>query len=220
MTDCLYSFLDEGGNFDFSPGGTRYFTLTAVTTHRPFVLHNALDDLQHELLEQGRGLLGFHCTEDRKAVRRDVFDCILGHLDRLHIVGVVIEKARVREEDRAPERFYPLIAEHLLAQVFSESPSAARAPRVIITDSLPVQKKRRAVEKALKQGLAARLPQATRYHLLHQSSISHLGLQVADYCNWAIFRRFQQGEQHYFDRLGLEVTGGRMHAWLVSNRRG
>ncbi len=32
----LYLFLDEGGNFDFSPAGTRYLTLTAVTATRPF----------------------------------------------------------------------------------------------------------------------------------------------------------------------------------------
>ncbi|WP_058555053.1 DUF3800 domain-containing protein [Thiohalocapsa sp. ML1] len=218
MRECVYTFLDEGGNFDFSPGGTPYFTLTAVTTRRPFLLHNALDELRHQLLEQGRELLGFHCSEDRAAIRKQVFDCIVTHLDRLQIVGVVIEKARVRCEDRAPERFYPLVAEHLLEQVFRQSPSSSGLRRVIITDSLPIKKKRRAVEKALKQGLAARLPQEAAYHLLHHPSASHFGLQVADYCNWAIFRRFQQGERHYFERLGLEVVGGRTDAWLISNR--
>lgn len=32
----LYIFLDEGGNFDFSTGGTKYFTITALSKERPF----------------------------------------------------------------------------------------------------------------------------------------------------------------------------------------
>ena len=36
MNRYRYIFLDEGGNFDFSPKGTRFFTLTSVTKARPF----------------------------------------------------------------------------------------------------------------------------------------------------------------------------------------
>ena len=32
----LYLFLDEAGNLDFSPNGTRYFMLGSVTKERPF----------------------------------------------------------------------------------------------------------------------------------------------------------------------------------------
>jgi hypothetical protein len=32
----LYIFLDEAGNLDFSPTGTRYFILSSVAKERPF----------------------------------------------------------------------------------------------------------------------------------------------------------------------------------------
>ncbi len=41
--DFLYIYLDEGGNFDFSANGTKYFTLTSVTTVRPFIIRYKCD---------------------------------------------------------------------------------------------------------------------------------------------------------------------------------
>ena len=32
----LYVFIDESGNFDFSPSGTKYFILTTLTTIVPY----------------------------------------------------------------------------------------------------------------------------------------------------------------------------------------
>lgn len=34
-SETLYIFIDESGNFDFSPGGTKYFVLTAFVTFNP-----------------------------------------------------------------------------------------------------------------------------------------------------------------------------------------
>jgi len=34
--NTLYIFIDENGNFDFSPGETKYFTLSCLTEKRPF----------------------------------------------------------------------------------------------------------------------------------------------------------------------------------------
>lgn len=33
----LYLFIDESGNFDFSPKGTKYFVLTALATFDPLM---------------------------------------------------------------------------------------------------------------------------------------------------------------------------------------
>src|SRR5688572_21029424 len=37
-----YVFIDEGGNFDFSPNGSRFFFLHGVTMLRPFMLDSAM----------------------------------------------------------------------------------------------------------------------------------------------------------------------------------
>lgn len=207
MSDCVYIFLDEGGNFDFSSGGTPYFTLTSVTTRRPFTLHNALDELKHEYLEQGLPLLAFHCANDNKATRQRVFDCIQQHLDSLRIDSVIVEKCKTGPSLRAPERFYPQMLGHLLQYVMKGQPAKDAERVVVITDSIPIKRKQKAVEKAVKQTLAQMLPNGVSYSLLHHPSCSHYGLQVADYCNWALFRKWQKGETHYYNKV---------RPWLVS----
>ena len=38
----LYIFLDEAGNLDFSPNGTKYFVLGGITKERPFRAYKEL----------------------------------------------------------------------------------------------------------------------------------------------------------------------------------
>ena len=45
------------------------------------------------------------------------------------------------------------------------------------------------------------LPEGMHYRILHHSSRSHFGLQVADYCCWAVYRKWQSGETAYHDQI-------------------
>jgi hypothetical protein len=47
--DVLFIFLDESGNFDFSPKGSKYWSLTAVCTARPVEGRETLISLLYEL---------------------------------------------------------------------------------------------------------------------------------------------------------------------------
>jgi hypothetical protein len=76
MNHYRYILLDEGGNFDFSPKGTRFFTLTSVTKVRPFQIAPVLDHLKYDLIETGLDLEYFHASEDRQPVRDQVFTAI------------------------------------------------------------------------------------------------------------------------------------------------
>ena len=68
-------------------------------------------------------------------------------------------------------------------------------------EGIPVNKKRQAVEKAVWTTLARMLSPGMNYRILHHQSRSHYGLQVADYCCWAIFRKWQTGERTWYDRI-------------------
>ena len=78
----LYLFVDESGNFDFSPGGTKYFVLTVLSTTAPFDIGAPLLKLRYDLLpnyacgssmeEEGY----FHASEDSQEVRNKVFSVI------------------------------------------------------------------------------------------------------------------------------------------------
>ncbi|MBF0635084.1 MAG: DUF3800 domain-containing protein, partial [Nitrospinae bacterium] len=62
MSDCLYIFLDESGNFDFSPKGSPFLVLTAIVAKRPFAWVDKLACLKYDLIENGFEIEFFHCT--------------------------------------------------------------------------------------------------------------------------------------------------------------
>ena len=208
MTRCSYIFLDEAGNLDFSANGTRYFVLTSISMRRPFPVYEALNDYKHDCLEYGLDMEYFHCAADNNHVRKGVFDLIAAHLGgmrHMSIDSLVVEKRKTGPALREVMRFYPEMLGHLLKFVLPKELDAGAEEVIVITDKLPVNRKRQAVEKGTRLALAEMLPQGMRYRILHHASRSHYGLQVADYCCWAVFRKWNRNKMHYYGLIKQAV---------------
>ncbi|WP_424943424.1 DUF3800 domain-containing protein [Aliiroseovarius crassostreae] len=193
----LYIFLDEGGNFDFSAKGSKYFTLTCVSMFRPFKLHTELDTYKYDLIEHRIKprieMEYFHCADDNRYVRGKVFSMLSMAVLPQSVDAVVVEKRKTGPALQVPEKFYPKMLGYLLRYAVEQALHAV-GEVVVITDSLPMAKKRKSIEKAVKTVLAGMLPAGVPYRVVHHSSRAHYGLQVADYFNWAIYRKWEQGD--------------------------
>lgn len=201
----LYIFLDEGGNMDFSPSGTKYFSLTSVIKLRPFRIAPELDNLKFDLIELGLDIECFHAAEDKQVVRDRVFDIIQRHLPNLRIDNLIVEKSKTGPALCDMLQFYPRMLGYLLRYAVKNHSLAGIDEVVVITDSIPIQKKRKAVEKAVKMTLASMLPGTSRYRVMHHASKSTFGLQVADYCNWAIYRKWESGDARSYDLIKAQI---------------
>lgn len=197
----LYIFVDEGGNFDFSSSGTKYFTITCVTTTRPFFWDSSFPTLKYDLIEEDLDLEYFHASEDREMVRDRVFSLIEDYLGSLRIDSVIVEKRKTGPALQPLVKFYPRMLGYLLRYVFQGVNSGKHKGVVVLTDRIPVERKRRAVEKAIKTTLSDILPTTTNYRVFHHESRSCIGLQVADYCNWAIYRKRSKSDFHSYKRI-------------------
>ena len=219
MSRCAYIFLDESGNFDFGPNGTRYFLLTSVGMRRPFRMLRALDDYRHDCLEEDRNVEYFHCSRDRGEVRRNLFNVIAGYMDEIQVHSLVVEKARINPRLQRDTRFYPEMLGQLLKVAVPYELKEGAEEVLVITDTIPVNRKRQAVEKAVQTTLIRTLPSSMKYRVLHHQSRSHYGLQVADYCCWAIFRKWQKGDMGYYGHIApalrgeFKVAGSRAASW-------
>lgn len=207
MSGCAYIFLDESGNFDFGPQGTRHLVLTSVGMRRPFSASDRLDDYRHGCIESGTDIEYFHCHADRRDVREAVFDVIATHLDAIRIHCLVVEKANVDPALRSPDRLYPRMLGYLVRAALREETIAGADEVVVMTDTIPVNRKRKAVEKSIQLAVARKQPLKPRYRILHHRSCSHYGLQMADYCCWAIFRKWEKGDGSWHDRIEPAVRG-------------
>jgi hypothetical protein len=201
----LYIFLDEAGNLDFSRNGTKYFVLGGITKERPFHAYKELTELKYDLVEHGMNLEYFHAAEDNQAVRNQVFDIIEKNLADVAADAIIVEKQKVVAHLRAEEQFYPKVLGTLLREILRQYPLAEFAEVIVFTDSLPVSRKRAAVEKGVKMILAAMLPTSVRYRVQHHASKSNLDLQIADYCTWAIYRKWNIQDARSFQRIKTAV---------------
>ncbi len=196
----LYIFLDEGGNFDFSVGGTKYLTITAVVKNRPFSIHEDLASLKYDLYEEGRGQEYFHATEDLQSIRDRVFGRIASKLDRIKIHSIIVEKRKTGPALQPVESLYPKMLFTLLKYILNPDHQAPEKV-VVIIDDVPVKRKRDAIEKGVKQYLSHAVPRLGDYQVHHHASKSCFGLQIADYCNWAIYRKWTNGDMRSYDLI-------------------
>ncbi len=91
----LYIFIDESGNFDFTPKGTKHYVVNAFTTFQPVSQREELVRYRYELLREGYDQEFFHAAEDQQFVRDEVFR-LLGRLRdtyEVHTVWVQKNKA-------------------------------------------------------------------------------------------------------------------------------
>src|SRR5262245_57189893 len=161
---------------------------------------SALIALRFALLKKGHDLHRFHATED-KQLNRDAVVTALAGFAGWKFAAVVIEKAKVYPELRSPHRFYPEFASSVLKHVFRRHLAPGTDTVLVFTDTLPVHKRREAVEKAIKTACRQELPKATHFESYHHPSASNHWLQVADYCSWAVFKKWEQGDTRTYDLL-------------------
>ncbi len=207
VSRCAYIFLDESGNFDFRRSGSRYLVMTCVGMCRPFPAWEPLDDYKYRCIENGMDIEYFHCYADRKHVRSTVFSVIAQHLDDMRISCVVIEKTRVSAMMQEPKWLYQWMLGYLLGRVLAGELSTEVKDVIVITDTIPVNERRKAIVKSIQLAVARNQPPNMKYRILHHQSRTHYGLQIADYCCWAIFRKWESEDCTWYDRIKPAVNG-------------
>ena len=121
-----------------------------------------LSSLKYDLIEVGLDIEYFHASEDRQAVRDQVFAIISNNLRDFRIDSLIVEKRKTGPALQVLERFYPKMIGYLIRYVLEPRNLRDYAEVIVITDSIPVSRKREAIEKAVKQTLSRMLPIGTQ----------------------------------------------------------
>lgn len=204
----LFVFADEAGDFEFVRGHniSRYFILCTVAM-QSCEIANELLHLRRELAFAGLPLGEyFHCTTDQQAVRDRVFETICKH--EFHVQATIMEKSKAQPQVRhSRPRFYqygwyyhfrhgtdPII------HPFLQPP-----PELLVTAATIGTKKERAsflssIEDVMRQ--TARGKHATHFC----PAAADPCIQVADYCAWAIQRKWERGDIRSYDLIKNRIT--------------
>lgn len=201
VMDSTHLYLDEAGDFDFGPNGTRWLVLTCVRIPWDHQRIAHLAELRHQLLLDGVALEYFHASEDNRQVRQRFLEVVAPWLPPAAVKARALRKTDIEERLRPPERFYPAFVGPLVERHVGEDTNKV----FVFSDNLPLNKKRRAMEKAVAAELAARSLGRGSHTFLHHASKSNFDLQIADYCSWAIWRSLTKGDHQAMDALGQSV---------------
>ena len=213
----LYLFIDESGNFDFTPKGTKYFTLTSFVTFDPIVKRDVLVRLRYRLLAEGVDQEHFHATEDKQTVRDEVFGFLSALCGTYEVHSVVARKNRAHpslykesymKKGQLIERvtgigLYRILCECLLKYVFRGKSNGVGAI-VLVLGSLFVGDKKKTLLQTLKHALKINFPRVP-FEIYSHQTCADLNCQLADYCCWAISVHAERGEKRPYETIKTQV---------------
>lgn len=209
MTDVRL-YADESGNFDFSrrQGASRYFVLTSVTltSEADRALAAELRDLRFSLISRSLPLAAsgcFHATEDKQVVRNEVFAVLQKH--EFRIDATILEKSKAAPRIRpTDERFY----QHAWYFHLKHVGPKVRPPGgnlLISAAALGTRAKKRQFREAV-ESVAAQVTGGGGLTPTSWEAKSELCLQVADYCCWAIARRWEREDPRSYDLIKAKIA--------------
>ena len=197
-------YADEAGNFDFSrkQGASRYFILTtvAIDDHR---IESELLELRRELAWNGIDIVReFHATEDRQPVRDKVFDVLKRYSFRID--ATVLEKGKASPRIRAREETFYKYAwfyhmKHVAPRVASKSDDL-----VVIAASIGTKRKEKNFRYSIQDVMEQTSPTRSMRVNMWPAAIDPC-LQVADYCCWAIQRKWESGDCRSYDLIKNKI---------------
>lgn len=209
----LFVFIDESGNFDFSPQGTKYWVLTAMTTLAPMKDREQLIQLRYELLADGTDQESFHATEDLQEVRNRVYD-VIGRMDDYIVHAVVVQKNKANpslyesgskgKTKHRGENLYAVVARALLKYVFLRYGDSADFDRVVVVlGSLFTRGKQDVINQTLKRELKQHIEKP--FQIYFHDGRADINSQIADYCSWAIYRSVEDGEKRPLEAISDRI---------------
>lgn len=202
----VYLFGDEAGNFDFSrhPSASRYFILVTVTMG-DCQAGDRVQALRRRLAWRGVHLSAvLHATEDPQRVRDEVFRT-LQRCD-MRIDATIITKASAPPEMRDPHRVYRYAWHKHFGRIAGEAAGSGDRLLAVASD-LGTRKRRGAFHLAVDDAIRASARCAHR--VAFWPNMSEPCLVVADYCTWAIQRRWERDDDRSYrliaDKIASEV---------------
>lgn len=196
----LHIFGDESGNMDFSRkrGASRFFIVTSVTLP-DLSIGNQLLELKRELRWRGYEVGDyFHAATDRQPVRDKVFGVLQQAV--FNVDATVLEKSKTQPHIRSDEtRFYKM-AWYLHLKYVVQSFIPRDVGLFLIIASIGTKTKKKLAYEAL-EDVTAQIAISRKSATAYWSAASDPCLQIADYCSWAIQRKWERNDHRSYDLI-------------------
>lgn len=209
----IFFFADEAGCFNFSrnQGASKYFIVCTIACDDCGALGAALLNLRRELVWKKAPLREyFHASEDKQEIRNEVFTVLQKHA--FTIQATIMEKSKAMPKIRPTNhRFYQYAWFYHFKHVAPKMmplpiPGQTHYTEMqLTTASVGTHKGQVAFTAAVNDVVQQVLPNkiwATNFC----RSIADPCLQAADYCTWAIQKKWEHGNIKSYDLIKNKIV--------------
>jgi hypothetical protein len=201
----LYIFSDESGCFTFSreQGASLYFMVCTITT-RSCAVGDDLIHLKRRVIHEGHfSRDAFHATDDPWPIRHRVFELIQQHDFRID--ATILEKPKAQPHIRRTEsRFYQYAWYYHLSYV---APKIVTAQDEVAISAASLETNRsKAHFKAAVNDVAQQVLPRTTWSVAFPAASTDPCIQVADYCAWAIQRKWERNDTTAYDMISDKIS--------------
>lgn len=201
-----YIFADEAGCFAFNRNHniSKYFILCTISMNNCDIGYELLE-LRRKLIWAGNGdLLGdyFHATSDKQAIRDKVYEVIASH--DFKIQATIMEKAKAQPHVIANKsKFYQYgwyyHFKHGMPSEINNSKGV-----LVSAASLGTKKEKMSFSNSINSVMHQTLN--IEYKVDFRPCKADPCLQVADYCAWAIQRKWEKNCIRSYDLIKSKIT--------------
>src|SRR5882757_882202 len=204
----VYIFADETGNFDFSrkSGATRYFGVgtIALRDDNVSILTSSMAQLRRDIAWKGLGLDSFfHATTDKQAVRDEVFAQIARH--NYTFDATLLEKSKAQPQLRSSHDVFYKYAWYYHFQALARREIRPGDRLFAVAAEIGTKKSRAAFRQSVSDVLSQCVSYKVPRVLAFWPDVSDPCLQVADYCTWAISRKWERADLRSYALISHKV---------------
>ncbi|WP_430444072.1 DUF3800 domain-containing protein [Sphingorhabdus contaminans] len=200
-----FLFADEAGCFTFNRGKnvSKYFILCTVSMDDCSLASDLLD-LRRELAWNEKPLGEyFHASEDKQDIRDAVFETILKK--PFNVQATIMEKSKAQPHVCASkERFYK--TGWFFHFKHGASKEITKDNMALVTTACLGTRREQAAFKEAVDDVMKQTVKAAKWKTDFMPCAVDPCLQVADYCAWAIMRKWERGDTRSYDLMKDRVT--------------
>lgn len=211
-----FIFSDEAGCFVFERNNraSRYFLVCTVSLP-DCSIGDGLLELRRDMVWRGLPVgEEFHATEDKDVVRDEVYAYLAQHDFRVD--ATLLEKSKAQPQTRVtPERFYKTAWFYHFKHV---GPSLLKdKTEAHITAAALGTKRGQAVYTSAVNDVLQQTVQRQQWATCFPRAVADPCLQVADYCAWAIQRKWERNQTKWYDVLRPKIES-EYDLWKVGTK--
>lgn len=193
----LFAFLDESGHYEYSHRNGNFIIFAAVITPDPMLFTADFAALKYQLLQHGNCVERFHACEDAQTTRNQVF-AILAPSPHFAVHSIIVRKNRVNPVLYKYGVYSIAYRTMLKYLIWNRNINRLH----IIVDTVPDKSQQKALKETLRQRAQEVLvPANVPFTIDHHDSAAHALLQAADYCAWAIYKKWHSKDLRSYQHI-------------------